>query len=683
MSSGEDESARGEAACRDEPSTLEEASPSRGVAMDAFDSGISRDRAVDRAGREGAREPSEARASARNATETLEGEATAKSFWFLRVAWRAAPWVIVGLATSTLIVGVLPTLVAEVGRTIVDTVVRALGEEAGWARHKSALWRWIALEAGLVASILAGQRGIAAGETILRSRLANTVTDLILRKALTLHLEQFEDPDVHDRLTRARRDAGVRPFYLVSGAFHVARNAVSFVVAVAVLARLSWWMALVVVAAGLPVFVAELRFSQRAFDQQRKRTPDERERAYLEAVVSREDYAKEVQIYRLGERFLGRLRTITARIEREEKTIAIRRNVWGFVLNLFGTLVFYGAYVWIVRRTVNEHLSLGEMTMYLAIFRQAQSGVTSGLAALGLLLDNRLYLRDLEAFLNLPVPRRTGSAVAGPDPRAGLVIENLSFTYPGAVRPALERVSFRLPPGEMVALVGLNGSGKTTLLKLVTRLYEPPEGAIFLEGLDVRSWDVDALRGRFAFVFQDFVRFKMSAGENIGAGDEEAWDDETRWRRAAEQGLAHEFIEALPGGYHARLGKWFRGGTELSGGQWQKIALSRAFMREHGSILVLDEPTAALDPDAERGIFEHVRAVRGKRSVLLVSHRFGSVRLADRIVVLDRGRVAEQGTHEELMSRRGLYHHLFTLQAAGYVETEPRGHERSSEMHVV
>jgi ABC-type multidrug transport system fused ATPase/permease subunit len=601
----------------------------------------------------------------------LDGNAIAKSFWLLRVAWRAAPWVILTMALCTLLTGVLPAVVANVGRAIVDTVVHALGEVDGWAHYKGDLSRLIGLEAVLVSVILAAQRGHGAAQAILKSRLTNAVTDLILQKSLTLRLEHYEDPDIHDRLMRARRDAGTRPYNLVVGAFTVARNAVVFLSCIVVLAHLSAWAVLVVILAGLPVFVAELRFSQHAFDQQRKRSPQQREQAHLEAIVSREDYAKEVQIYRLGDRFMDRLRAITKRIENEERSIALRRNFWGFVFNLVGTLAFYSAYAWIVHRAVNEHLSLGEMTMYVAIFRQAQAGVTSGLASLGLMLDDQLYLRDLQSFLGLPIATHTGTATEGPDPGAGLVLDHVSFTYAEAPKPALDDVSFAIPPGQMVALVGQNGSGKTTLLKLITRLYEPREGRILLDGLDIREWDIQALRRRFALVFQDFARFKMTAGENIGAGDVDAWMDEERWERAGRRGLAHEFIEAMPDGYNSQLGKWFRGGTELSGGQWQKVALSRAFMREGNQIVVLDEPTAALDPDAEQGILDHVREIRGKQAVLLVSHRFGSVRVADHILVLDRGRIVESGTHEDLMGRKGLYQRLFQLQAAGYSSEEP------------
>ncbi len=593
-----------------------------------------------------------------------------KTLWILQLAFRTAPWVIAIMAACTLLSGVLPALVAWVGRLIVDAVVVALAERGdGWDLHKEHLWQLIGLECSLVVGLLASQRGITAAQSILRARLANGVTDLIVEKALTLSLEHFEDPDIHDRLMRARRDASVRPLNLISGLFTVARNFVTFASCIVVLAQLSVWAVLIVIVAGLPVFIAELRYSQRVFDQQRKRSPEQREQAYLESLLTREDYAKEVKLYALGNRLLDRLRGITKRSEDEERSISIHRNFWGFVFNLLGTAAFYGAYAWIVRKTVHEHLSLGEMTMYIAIFRQAQGGVTSGLASLGLMLDDQLYLRDLQSFLALPVPNESGTAIEGPHPEAGLELEHVTFTYLGATRPALDDVSFSVRPGQMLALVGQNGSGKTTLLKLITRLYDPSQGVIKLDGLDIKDWQPDALRKRFALVFQDFARLKMKAGENIGAGDVEHWNDEERWERAGKKGLAHEFLAAFPEGYHVQLGKWFRGGTELSGGQWQKIALSRAFMRDDNQIVVLDEPTAALDPDAEHGIVEHVEQIRGHQAVLLISHRFGSVRVADDIVVLERGKVIEQGNHEHLMQAHGHYARLFELQASGYVGT--------------
>jgi ABC-type multidrug transport system fused ATPase/permease subunit len=583
----------------------------------------------------------------------------------LGVAFRAAPASTTTMAISTFAVGILPTVAAYVGKLIVDTVVVALAHESnGWGVYKRTLWSLIAIEGAIIGMLMIAQRAHAAAQAILKTRLAHDVTERVLQKAMTFELAQFEDPDVHDRLMRARRDAAGRPFSLVAGLFTVSRNVVTLSACIVLLSQLSFWAVLIVVLAGLPAFVAELWFSHRLFDEQRKRSPEQRDQAYLEAVLSREDFAKDVKFYDLGARLLDRFRSIAKRIEQEERSIILRRNAWGLVFNVLGTAAFYLAYAWIVRRTVNEHLTLGQMTMYLAVFRQAQQGVTTGLASLGLMLDDHLYLRDLQSFLSLPVPTPSGVALRGCDPMAGLVVEDVSFTYPGASRPALEHVSFTIRPGEIVALVGQNGSGKTTLLKLITRLYEPQSGRILLDGTDVREWDIRALRRRFAVVFQDFVRFKLKAGENIGAGDVERWDDEEKWVEAARRGLADPFVRELPKGYHTRLGKGFSGGHELSGGQWQRIALSRAFMRNEGTILILDEPTAALDPEAELKTFEQVRQMRGRQSVLLITHRFGSVRMADRIVVLDRGRVVETGDHASLLASGGLYARLLALQAA-------------------
>ena len=306
------------------------------------------------------------------------------------------------------------------------------------------------------------------------------------------------------------------------------------------------------------------------------------------------------------------------------------------------------------------------MTMYVALFRQGQSTVSAMLTAVGGMYEDNLYLSTLYEYLETEVILPTGSSVRGPHPEDGIRFEDVSFTYPGAQEAALENITLHLVPGTSLALVGENGSGKTTLIKLLTRLYAPTSGRILLDGQDLTEWDEAALRERIGVIFQDFARYQLLVGENVGAGDERYFEDEERWRSAAVKGRASDFIDTLPAGYQTQLGKWFKDGRELSGGQWQKIALSRAFMRSRADILVLDEPTAAMDAQAEAEVFEHFRQLARERITILISHRFSTVRVADQIVVLNNGHIIERGSHEELMQLHGRYAQLFTLQARGY-----------------
>jgi ATP-binding cassette subfamily B protein len=422
----------------------------------------------------------------------------------------------------------------------------------------------------------------------------------------------------------------------------------------------------VLFAAGLPAFVAEARFSGDAFRLFRWRSPETRMQMYLETVLAREDHAKEVKLYGLGERLLGRYRAIFDRLYREDRALAIRRDSWGCALGLLGTGALYAAYGWTALAAVAGSITLGQMTMYVLLFRQGQSAVSASLSAIGGMYEDNLYLSTLYEYLETPVATSGGNAASGPDPGDGVRFEDVSFRYPGADRPALEHVTLHLRPGTSLALVGENGSGKTTLIKLLTRLYAPDAGRILLDGRDLAEWDESVLRARVGVIFQDFARYQMLVGENIGAGDEPSFEDEARWRSAAAQGRATDFIETLPAGYHTQLGKWFRDGRELSGGQWQKIALSRAFMRSKADILVLDEPTAAMDARAEAEVFEHFRQLARDRITILISHRFSTVRMADQIAVIDAGRIIELGSHDDLMGADGTYARLFALQARGY-----------------
>jgi len=581
----------------------------------------------------------------------------------LELVWSTNRALTLALALLTLTAGILPASVAYVGSLIVDAVVAAIRSDGGTATRVVQL---VILEGILVAGIAAAQRGLSLCQSLLRAQLGQRVNVMILEKALTLELQHFEDSEFYDKLTRARREASTRPLSLVTRTFGLVQNGISLVSYGVLLARFSPWAVAVLLLAGLPAFVAEAKFSGDAFRLFRWRSPETRMQIYLETVIAREDHAKEVKLYGLGPRLLERYRDIFRRLYREDRALTMRRDAWGFALGLIATAALYGAYAWIAVTAVRRLITLGQMTMYIALFRQGQAAVSAMLAAVGGMYEDNLYLSTLYEYLETHVPPPAGTVVRGPHPEDGVRFEDVSFSYPGAEEPALEHVTLHLTPGTSLALVGENGSGKTTLIKLLTRLYAPTAGRILLDGQDLALWDERALRERIGVIFQDFARYQMLVGENVGAGDERFFEDEARWRTAADKGRASEFIETLPSGYHTQLGKWFRDGRELSGGQWQKIALSRAFMRTRADILVLDEPTAAMDAQAEAEVFEHFRQLARERITILISHRFSTVRMADQIAVLNQGRIIERGSHEELMQLNGRYAQLFTLQARGY-----------------
>jgi ATP-binding cassette, subfamily B, bacterial len=580
----------------------------------------------------------------------------------LELVWSTGRTLTVALGLFTAVAGVLPASVAYIGSLIVDAVVAAM-RSGGDATRVVEL---VVLEGVLVALIAAAQRGLSLCQSLLRAQLGQRVNVMILEKALTLELSHFEDSEFYDKLTRARREASTRPLSLVTRTFGLVQNAISLASYGVLLVHFSPWAVAVLLLAGLPAFIAEAKFSGDAFRLFRWRSPETRMQLYLETVIAREDHAKEVKLFGLGPRLLERYRDIFRRLYGEDRALTVRRDAWGFVLGLIATAALYGAYAWIAISAVRHLITLGQMTMYLALFRQGQSAVSAMLSAVGGMYEDNLYLSTLYEYLETAVPPPPGDALRGPDPADGVRFEDVSFTYPGAEQPALAHVTLHLKPGASLALVGENGSGKTTLIKLLTRLYAPTSGRILLDGKDLRQWDEAVLRARVGVIFQDFARYQMSVGENVGAGDERFFEDEARWRVAADKGRASEFIEALPAHYHTQLGKWFRDGRELSGGQWQKIALSRAFMRTGADILVLDEPTAAMDARAEAEVFEHFRQLAHDRITILISHRFSTVRMADQIVVMNDGHIVERGSHEELMLLNGRYAHLFTLQARGY-----------------
>jgi len=594
------------------------------------------------------------------------------------LVWRSAPGGVVALAVLTVVAAALPPFVAWVGKLIIDAVVAANAALPGAARS-AALQRGVrlvALELGAVAAMAGCERALALVRQLVGLRLGIDLNLRILEKAEKLSLRHFEDPEFYDKLTRARREASTRPLSLIQSNFQVIRQGLTLAGYAVLLIRFSGWMAVAVLIATVPAFIAEARFSGAAFRLRNWRSPDSRRLTYLEYVLGNDEHAKEVKLFGLAPLLLGRYRRLAETFFADDRKLAVRRTVWGYVLSLVSTLVFYGCYGLIVAATVRGRLSLGDMTLYLVAFRQGQQSFQAVLSALGGMYEDTLYMANLFDYFAIPTEdRKTIGPVAVVRVEEGVRFEGVGFKYPSAGGPgpgetaekwALRGVDVFVPKGQSLALVGENGAGKTTFIKLLAGLYEPTEGRVLLDGRDVRAWDEGELRGRIGVIFQDFNEYQLALRENVAFGSVDHREDELRVGRAVEQGGAKELVATLTGGLDAQLGRWFAGGVELSGGQWQKVALARAFMREEADILILDEPTAALDAEAEHAVFQRFRALAAGRTTILISHRFPTVRMADRILVLEAGRVIEDGTHTELLAAGRRYAHLFGLQAAGY-----------------
>ena len=586
----------------------------------------------------------------------------------MRIVRDTSASLMVLMALTTIVNGVLPASIAFVGGLFVDAVASAIagGDAAAIAQARSDVLFYVLLEAGLIVLMTAAQRLATVSRSILQVLLGNKINVMILEKALTLELSHFEDAEYYDKLMRARREASSRPLGLVIKTFDLMRDLVALLTIGIWLFQFSPWLVSLLVVTGLPAFAAEANFSGEAFRIMRRRSPERRMQFYLEMVLTREDGVKEVKLLQLGRLFLKRYVDIFRKIYREDRNLVLRRNFWGYLLGLLSSAAFYFAYGWVGFATIAGAISIGQMTAYIAQFRLGQNAVSSSLTAVNGMYEDNLYLSTLTEYLEHEVPEPTGDQDSGPVPDDGVRFENVSFSYPGGGKPALDNVSLHIRPGERLAIVGENGSGKTTLIKLLSRLYAPSAGRITLEGMELPQWDIEALRRKIGVIFQDFARYQLLVGENIGIGDVDELDNEPQVHDAARKGMADVFIRDLPSDYRTQLGTWFKDGKELSGGQWQKIALSRAFMRNKADILILDEPTAAIDARAEAEIFAHFGKLTANRISIIISHRFSTVRIADHIIVLDQGRITEQGSHAELLQADGQYAKLFKLQAKGY-----------------
>lgn len=586
-----------------------------------------------------------------------------------RLVWEADRRAAIAIGALTVCAAVLPAAIAYVGKLIIDSVVVAA--RSGLAPDRARALTLVGVEFLLMVASTVVNRGLGLLRELLRANLGNVVNLKILEKAVSLELRHFEDADVYDKMQNARREASSRPLSLVLQAFSIAQNGITLAVYAALLLRLSPWSVLVLVVASIPAFIAEARLSAEAFRLNSWRAPEARKLNYLEWILTRDSHVKEVKLFGLAPLILGRYRLLFEKFFNEDRRLAIRRMAWGFLLGLISLAAFYGCYLLVAGRAARAEITLGDMALYLAVFRQGQSSFQGILSSIGSMYEDALFMSNLFVYFDIP----TGDGVARQlPPRAppsgsaqAIELRNVSFRYPGRETWALRHINLKLAPGEKLGLVGENGAGKSTLVKLLLRLYEPTEGEILYGGVDLRDMDPLDLRKRIGAVYQDFVRYQFSAGENIGLGDIEHIADRPRVERAAARGGADSVVAALPQQYETMLGGWFESGQELSAGQWQKIAVSRAFMRD-AEVLILDEPTASIDAEAEHELFQRFKALAADRTAIIISHRFSTVRMADRIAVLHNGSIEELGSHRELLERDGRYAHLFRLQAQGYLD---------------
>ncbi|MEQ1941145.1 ABC transporter ATP-binding protein [Mesorhizobium sp. VNQ89] len=593
---------------------------------------------------------------------------------FFAQVWRTSPQLTVASIALRLLSAIQPLLLLYVGKLIIDEVVL----QAGQPTPGPAFSDWIAsgrltlvgelllLEFALVVTGDLLSRAVSLVDGILSELHSNTVSMELMRHAAGLDLRHFESSEYQDRLERARRQAAGRNA-LLAQIFGQGQSIVTIVTLAAGLFFYAPWLILLLFVSLIPAVLSEVKFNTRSYLLNRMRSPERRELEYLRYIGASAETAKEIKLFGLGSFLVGRFRRLADAIMRDNRRLATQRAIWGGVFAALSSIAYYGAYAYIVWRTIGGQFTLGDLAFLSGSFLRLNALFSQLLIGVTQIAGQSLYLDDLFSFFDI---RPTIALSPNPKPfplpiREGIVFENVGFRYPDTERWAVRGLSFEMKAGEAVALVGENGAGKTTIVKLLTRLYDPDEGRIQIDGVDLRDFDIEDLRTHIGVIFQDFIRYSFTAAENIGVGRIEAGPDRPRIEASAEQSLAAPVIEKLPLAYDQPLGKLFANGRDLSGGEWQKVAIARAYMRD-AELIILDEPTAALDAKAEAEVFERFKRLARGKTAVLISHRFSTVRMADRILVLSGGAIIEAGSHEELIARRGVYAELFELQAAGY-----------------
>jgi ATP-binding cassette subfamily B protein len=593
---------------------------------------------------------------------------------FAVMVWRTSPQLTAASLVLRLVRALLPVITLFVGKLIIDDVVVLVQTPhkpetlRQWLNSSHLDWLGFLLIAEFALAVLADILGriVSLVDSLLSERVTNSSSVRLMEHAATLDLEDFEDSEFQDQLERARRQTSGR-MTLMGQLFGQAQDVVTVASFVAGFIFYAPWLIALLLLALVPAFLGEAHFNAQSYSLDFGRTPERRELDYVRQTAASVETAKEVKIFGLNGFLIERYVRLATDFYAANRRLAMRRAGWGGLFTAIGTVGYYLAYAYIVWRTLAGEFSVGDLTFLAGSFRRLRTLLEGLLTSFSTTASQALYLNDLFSFFEVK-PEILSPDNPRPFPQPicrGFVFEDVGFRYPDAERWAVRRLSFTLHAGEVLALVGENGAGKTTLVKLLTRLYDPDEGRILLDGHDLREYDLNALRGNMGVIFQDFVRYNLSAGDNIAVGKIAARGDHARIVRAARRSQADEVISRLPTGYQQMIGKRFKNGVELSGGEWQKIAIARAYMRE-AAVLVLDEPTAALDARSEFEVFKRFKELSDGKTAVLISHRFSSVRMADRILVLADGMVEAAGTHDELMAQPGRYSELFELQAAGY-----------------